>query len=350
MAFMTSARRVLIDAETTPFYHVINRCVRRAYLCGEDKLTGKSFEHRRGWIVDKIKGLSAIFCIDVCAYAVMNNHYHLVLKIDLNKAQSLSHRDVISRWQQLFHGNEVATKYMKGEGLIEGELILLDGLVAKWQERLSSISWFMRCLNEEIARKANREDECKGAFWEGRFKSQALLDEQALLACMMYVDLNPIRAGIADSLQTSDFTSIQERINELNVEHNVQGKTLKKADNKAESITVTPLFHLAEFDGSTHQTTQSGIPFHLSDYLQLIDWTGRAIRHDKKGFIDSNRPELLCKLGISSDSWLISAKEFRRQYSGVSGRWDAMCEFKRKHQSGKWCKGKASSKALHPYP
>ena len=88
---MTSARRQLIDANATPFYHVINRCVRRAFLCGEDKLTGRSYEHRRGWIVDKIKTLSAIFCIDICAYAVMNNHYHLVLKIDVEKAKSLTH-------------------------------------------------------------------------------------------------------------------------------------------------------------------------------------------------------------------------------------------------------------------
>ena len=347
---MTSARRILIDAETTPFYHVINRCVRMAYLCGEDKLTGKSFEHRRGWIVDKIKALSTIFCIDICAYAVMSNHYHLVLKIDLNEANALSHRDVISRWQQLFHGNEVASKYMKGEGLIEGEQILLDGLIAEWQERLSSISWFMRCLNEEVARKANREDECKGAFWEGRFKSQALLDEQAVLACMMYVDLNPIRAGVADSLQTSDFTSIQERITELNTTGNTQIKALGTVGDKAEPIIVTALKPLAEFDGATHQATQSGIPFHFSDYLQLIDWTGRAIRHDKKGFIGSSRPKLLCELGISSDAWLTSTQEFRRQYSGISGRWDAMCEFKRKNQSGKWCKGKASSKAIHPSP
>jgi REP element-mobilizing transposase RayT len=86
---MTSARRMLIDANTTPFYHVINRCVRRAFLCGEDKLTGRSYEHRRGWIVDKIKALSTIFCIDICAYAVMSNHYHLVLKIDVEKAKSL---------------------------------------------------------------------------------------------------------------------------------------------------------------------------------------------------------------------------------------------------------------------
>ncbi|NRD73458.1 transposase [Shewanella sp. VB17] len=340
---MTSARRTLIDAESTPFYHIINRCVRRAYLCGEDKLTGKSYEHRRGWIVDKIKALSNIFCIDICAYAVMNNHYHLVLNIDMDKAKSLSHREIITRWCQITKGHDVATKYMNGDALIEGERILLDGLLTEWHERLSSISWFMRCLNEEIARRSNREDECKGAFWEGRFKSQALLDEQALLACMMYVDLNPIRAGIADTLQASDYTSIQERINALNTPD-------KPNNDESTLIPSERLNPLAKFDGAAHLAPQSGIPFHFCDYLQLIDWTGRAIRPDKRGFIDASRPKLLDELGISSDAWITSAKEFRRQYSGISGRWDAMCAFKRQHHSGQWCKGKACSDALHPSP
>ena len=349
---MTSARRQLIDAGATPFYHVINRCVRRAFLCGEDKLTGRSYKHRRGWIVDKIKTLSRIFCIDICAYVVMSNHYHLVLKIDVEKAKLLTNREIISRWCQVTKGHAVATKYMKGEALIEGELRLLDALISEWHERLSSISWFMRCLNEEIARKANREDECKGAFWEGRFKSQALLDEQALLACMMYVDLNPIRAGIADSLQESDFTSIQERINALNMPESVSTvspQTLLSQVSPSSDLQDKKIAQsLAKFAGATHQNAQSGIPFHFADYLELIDWTGRAIRPDKKGFIDNQRPKLLKELGIAADAWLTSAKEFRRQYSGISGRWSAMCEFKKQHQCGQWCKGKASSQALHP--
>jgi len=344
---MTSARRQLIDANATPFYHVINRCVRRAFLCGEDKLTGRSYEHRRGWIVDKIKALSAIFCIDICAYAVMSNHYHLVLKIDVDKAKSLTQKDIIRRWCQITKGHAVATKYMNGDALIDGEVMLLDRLLAEWHERLSSISWFMRCLNEEIARKANREDECKGAFWEGRFKSQALLDEQALLACMMYVDLNPIRAGIADSLQSSDFTSIQERINSLNTpNHPLTISTLQT--NSSTNQAHIPHKSLAQFDGAAHLNEQAGIPFHFADYLELIDWTGRAIRLDKKGHIDNQRPKLLNELGIAPDAWLTSAKEFRRQYSGISGRWDSMCAFKKQHNSGKWCKGKASSQTLHP--
>lgn len=344
---MTSARRMLIDANTTPFYHVINRCVRRAFLCGDDKLSGRSYEHRRGWIVDKIKALSAIFCINICAYAVMSNHYHLVLKIDVDKAKSLTQKDIISRWCQITKGHAIATKYMNGDALLEGERMLLDGLITQWHERLSSISWFMRCLNEEIARKANREDECKGAFWEGRFKSQALLDEQALLACMMYVDLNPIRAGIADSLQSSDFTSIQERIDSLNSPNRLLAISTPQTDS---STNQAHIHHksLVQFDGAAHLNAQVGIPFHFADYLELIDWTGRAIRFDKKGYIDNQRPKLLNELGIAPDAWLTSAKEFRRQYSGISGRWDSMCAFKKQHNSGKWCKGKASSQALHP--
>lgn len=122
--------------------------------------------------MDKIRRLSSIFCIDVCAYAVMSNHYHLVLKIDLAAQKSLSPFDVIQRWTQLFCGNPVGAKFLKGDSLSEGERILVDSLIRGLQERLGSMSWFMRCLNAEIARKANREDGCKGVFWEGRFKSR----------------------------------------------------------------------------------------------------------------------------------------------------------------------------------
>lgn len=89
------------------------------------------------------------------------------------------------------------------------ELEVVAGIIADWRERLYDISWFMRGVNETIARMANAEDRVKGRFWEGRFKSQALLDETALLSCMACVDLNPIRAGMENDVAKSDFTSIQ---------------------------------------------------------------------------------------------------------------------------------------------
>ena len=136
--------------------------------------------------------------------------------------------------------------------LTELELEYVNDLFATWRHRLCDLSWFMRCLNEPIARMANAEDHCTGRFWEGRFKSQALLDARALLACMAYVDLNPIRAAMASTPEQSDCTSIQERI--LHPEYSC-------------------LRPFAEQD-------DVGIPYCLKDYLELVDWEGREIKHN----------------------------------------------------------------------
>ncbi|MBO1518955.1 transposase [Oceanisphaera pacifica] len=341
---MTTARRHLIDVNSTPYYHVIHRCVRRAYLCGEDENTGRSYEHRRAWIIDRAKRLASIFCIDICAYAVMSNHYHLVLKIDVQTHQSLSHQDVVFRWLQVYSGSLVAKKFLNDEVLTDAEQLLLDTDIANWHERLGSISWFMSSLNQYISHKANQEDDCKGAFWDGRFRSQALIGEQALLACMMYVDLNPIRAGVANSLQDSDYTSIQQRIGEASKPTLSGSQPSSQSSPDAKKLPLKPLL---AFAGTIQGSILAGIPFHFIDYLDLIDWTGRAIRNDKPGFIPSSQPSLLARLNISTESWIISAKEFNRQYSGICGRWSDMCAMKQKY-GGKWCRGKAQSEALHP--
>ncbi|WP_219909181.1 Mobile element protein [Photobacterium aquimaris] len=267
----------------------------------------------------------------------MSNHYHLVLKIDTEQQQKLTPKAVISRWLQLFNGHPIAVDFLK-EGLVGAEKQqALSNLVTEWQQRLGSISWFMRCLNEEIARKANKEDQCKGAFWEGRFKSQALLDEKALLSCMMYVDLNPIRAGVTPSLEQSDFTSIQQRIREYQ-----QPKTSAKQPplHKAH-------FELLPFVGAEHQAKTAAINFAFADYLELIDWTGRSIRNDKQGLIAPNQPKMLQQLGISADAWLEHSEQFMERYANVSGKWSRMCAFKQ-HAGGHWCKGKSASYQLHP--
>ena len=209
---MTRARQQLIDLSATPYYHVISRCVRRAFLCGEDKLTGKNFNHRRQWLIDRVKLLSDVFAIDIAAYAIMSNHYHLVIRVNRKQAQDWSMDEVISRWYRLYRGNPLVDLYRQGKIDDEVRLTRIEEFAEVWRERLYDISWFMRNLNESIAREANKEDNCTGRYWEGRYKSQALLDETALLSCMMYVDLNPIRANMCDDLATSDFTSIQERI------------------------------------------------------------------------------------------------------------------------------------------
>jgi len=201
---MPRARSQQVSLSDTPYYHCISRCVRRAFLCGEDSVTGKSFEHRRGWIEARLLFLSQIFSIDICAYAVMSNHLHTVLHVDEKQAKNWSTHEVLKRWHSLHKGTLFTQEYARGDTMPAYAVELVERSVEVYRQRLSDISWFMRELNEPIARQANFEDECTGRFWEGRFKSQALLDEASILACMAYVDLNPIRAASPQHLKNQN--------------------------------------------------------------------------------------------------------------------------------------------------
>lgn len=155
-----------------------------------------------------------VFAIDIAAYAVMSNHYHAVLRIDSARAQARSDEQVLQRWTQLFTGPLLVQRYWSPirAQMGQAELEKVQEMAGTLRARLQDLSWFMRVLNESLARQANAEDACAGRFWEGRFKSQALLDERAALAAMAYVDLNPVRAGMAATPEEPDYTSIQERL------------------------------------------------------------------------------------------------------------------------------------------
>ena len=277
---MPQPRYRLVDTQTTPYYHCISRCVRRAFLCGYDRSSRKNFDHRKQWILDRIKELSTVFAIDVCAYAIMSNHFHLVLHVDTGRGQQWSPDEVIDRWLQLYTGPVVAHKYKAGATLDRMEEEALATCVEIWRSRLSDLSWYMRCLNETIARMANKEDGCTGRFWEGRFRSQALLDEAALVSCMAYVDLNPIRAKMCKTLEQSEFTSIQERLS-----------SFSGRQNRTNSSWLASI-------GSDKGSTAGRLPIRLTDYFALVDWTGRAIRADKRGAIPATIEPILQRLGV----------------------------------------------------
>ena len=319
---MPRPRRTQISIEDTPYYHALSRTVRRAFLTGVDDYTGKSYEHRREWIETQILNLADIFAIDVAAYAVMSNHLHLVLRIDIELANSWSDREVVEQWHRCFNGTDLSQKFAKGEVIEEHQVAKLKHLVATYRSRLCDISWFMRCLNEPIARKANIEDNCTGHFWEGRFKSQALLDEAAVLACMAYVELNPIRAKMAKTPEDSDHTSLQLRV-----------KAALKGKQPG---------NLLPFIGNERLNQPKGINFSLEDYLELVDETGRIIRDDKRGSISGNCEKILMRLNISSDNWVKLTSDFGQLFHGPVGEIQALtryCEHleKRRRHFSKSC-------------
>jgi hypothetical protein len=177
---------------------------------------------------------------------------------------------------------------------------LLNRLIEQYRHRLGDLGWFMKCLNEPIARQANKEDGCTGHFWESRYKLQALLSE-ALLICMAYVDLNPVRADMCSTPEESDYTSIKERTAPSfdlakAIDDEIKQQRLRRFD--------LPLKPLAPFEGNVTSREQIGILFSLKDYLQLVDTTGRMIRPDKRGAIPINLPPILERLSINRQQWL----------------------------------------------
>jgi len=304
---MTRPRKALIALADTPYYHITSRCVRRAFLCGVDHYSGQDYEHRRQWVVERIRLLSSLFAIDVCAYAVLSNHYHLVLKLCPEQLKDASDEQIMERWCALFKGPRLVQRFRSGESISAPERSTVGDIVKVWRAKLSSISWFMRCLNQPIARQANLEDKCTGKFWESRFNSQALKTEEALLSCMVYVDLNPVRAGIETSPETSHYTSVQERIRPVFCLKQAIKSQLQRGDLLDFKTPLKPLLH---FEGSLVNQSRTGILFAFRDYLELVDWTGRIIRNDKPGIIDDEIPPILSRLQISPEQWLLNTTQF----------------------------------------
>ncbi len=329
---MTQSRDSLISLSDTPYYHCISRCVRRAFLCGKDKYTGQNFEHRRQWMVDRIRYLTEVFSIEVCAYTIMSNHYHIVLYVNEEELASCSDSEICDRWSKIYSLSPIVLRWKKGELSSDIQKEVALEVITEWRKRLSSISWFMRSLNEFIAVKANKEDKCKGRFWEGRFKSQALLDEKALITCMAYVDLNPIRAKMASKIETSEYTSVFERI------HN---KT--HYDDKQEKTSCKPL---VKFVGAEQPNQPQGINFTLIDYLELVDWSGRIIREGKRGVISEQTPALLGILGLDNDTWLSLASDFGKTYHGAVGSLEELALFA-EHTGKQWIAGKNKLRRIY---
>ena len=323
---MPQPRKSQVCLIDTPYYHCVSRCVRRSFLCGMDKYSGKSYEHRRGWVEKRLLFLSTFFAIDICAYAVMSNHTHVVLHVDKALADSWDMNTVLSRYHQLHKGTLLTHKYLKGEKLSPGELITFDETVERYRQRLYDISWFMRNLNEYIAREANKEDGCTGRFWEGRFKSQALLDESAVLACMAYVDLNPLRAKMEMTPETSKHTSIKKR-----------AQALKKQEPQPNT--------LMPFVGNPRKDMPKGIAYHLKDYFELVDATGRVIRDDKIGHISAAHSPILSRLGLNPEQWLTLTTEFEKHFCYAAGAEQMMTTFKR-HTQHQRMRGMGKAKVL----
>lgn len=313
-------RSQLVVPGTAGTYHCVARCVRRAFLCGEDALTGRNFDHRKGWVEARLLELAGIFSLSVLAYAVMSNHVHVVLAVDPAHAAGWSDDEVAERWVRLFPA--------RVDGEVDAEACRQKawGLtgnaerVGLLRERLGDLSWFMRCLSEPLARLANAEDRCTGRFWEGRFRCQALLDDEAVLACMTYVDLNPVRAGVADTVGNSRHTSIKQRI------------------ERPPTRLTEPLCAVAGPEAAGF------LPISEADYIRLVDWAGRQLHPGKRGVIAVDAPPVLGPR-IDPAAWLVKVNSIESRFCRAIGSAQALLD-KAREMGQRWLMVRRTERAL----
>jgi hypothetical protein len=322
-------------------FHCFSRCVRRAFLCGFDPVTQRDYSHRKAWLVDRLRQLAAIFAIEVCAYAVMENHDHAILRTRPDIVASWSDREVATRWLTLF------PIYSRKKDTVQAptaeQIFALAAnaeRIAELRKRLSSLSWFMGRLHEFIARSANKEDKVKGRFWESRFKCLPLLDVAAIAACMVYVDLNPIRAGLAATPEESDFTSIRERIRAWHREMMTQNSVACQ-DSQA-SVETTGISNLERGQRAvdspaipdewlcpiqSNRQRRGILQMTEAEYFSLVDLSGRILRSGKRGAIDADLAPILLRIGIKPDAWLDTVSRFESRFHLAAGLLSSLRSF-----------------------
>jgi REP element-mobilizing transposase RayT len=322
-------RSKVFDPDQVGIYHCWNRVVRRRHLFGWDAVTGRDFSYRKNWVRDRFRELAGSMAIEVLDYAILDNHAHIVLRNRPDIVETWSDEEVVRRWWFVcpWRRNE--------DGSIPDpkpcEIGLLMPRVDEYRRRLSDISWMMRLACQRIAVRANKEDGVDGRFFAKRFDCKRLKTEVDVLSCSLYVDLNWIRAGMADTPEESRFTSAFDRI-----QARWEGVQREMSTSSADTLPsladdwLAPVFLDERADayvgpqsnshdtGTAPESTFSNpirsarvsnkgfLPMTADQYLSLLDSVGRVIREGKRGCIPADLSPILRRLGLEPQSWLDS--------------------------------------------
>ena len=333
------ARVELFAPDEIAVVHVMNRVVRRCFLMGDDPVSGKNYDHRKHWIEDQLRRCAALFGIDLLAFAILDNHFHLVLRSRPDVVREWSDEEVARRWRLLCPYRKHADGTAREPSQAEVNSITTDpDKLRETRQRLSDISWWMRLLCQRIAQRANKEDDATGKFWENRYRAVRLLDEEALLACSAYVDLNPIRAGLAKTVEDSDHTSAQRRIQSLaTCDANERVNSTRKSRTHGEPtaaktqrpdsfLSPVQIDELRDALGARRHkegvrcSDKGYLAMPIEGYLELLDWTARRIVPGKSGNTRAETPPIFDRLKIKPAAWQQLVTHFGQLFSQVAGQ------------------------------
>lgn len=339
----SKTRGEIVDPDEVGFYHCYSRCVRRSYLCGQDSYTGKNFDHRKDWVEQRLEFLSSVMAVELICFAIMDNHMHNIVRIRPDLVRKWPDREVARRWLTVCPGRRETDSAAPPPPTQEQ----IDALTANKRQleicrkRLCSLSWHQRFLKEHLARRANSEDQLSGCFFEKRFESIRLLDIYSLLVCAIYVDLNPVRARMAATPETSAHTSVYRRIKAWRARNGKRGSRLADRHSAAFLAPIDegspPPDGLQAING-LRASDDGFLPFSLEDYLQLLDWSGREVHLGKRGKIPASCAPILDRLEVDPAFWLRGVKDFGEQYASMAGRASSLRNHAAEH-GRRWYRG-----------
>ena len=318
------ARAEVFDPSEVAILHLCARLVRRCFLLGVDPVTGINHDHRKVWIEEQFKLLAANFGIDLLAFAILSNHFHLIVRSRPDIVEAWDDTEVARRWLMLCPKRRNKDRSPEEPNEFELNSIRNNPIELETiRKRLSDVSWWMRLLCQNIGTRANLEDKQVGKFFQGRFRAVRILDEESLLACAAYVDLNPIRAAMAETLETSEFTSVQRRIEALQQEGNATQAVGVTVDSFLSPLTIDekhdPLGACAN-QTRVRCSDKGFLSLSTMDYLELLDASSRMVRPDKAGFTPSEIAPIFERLKLDADYWRLQVQNFGRLFANVAGK------------------------------
>lgn len=300
-------RREVIDESVVGIYHIWSRVALREFLLGLDPKTGRSFRHRKKVIRKRNEALVSIFAIECLEHAVLDNHFHQILRNRPDVVAQWSDWEVAERWLRLKRSSLDLQPPPKEERI--AALVANREELAEIRRRLSSISWFMAYLREPLARVFNLEGGTTGtSFWAGRFGCSRLEDELAVLVCCLYVCMNLIRAGIARGIGDSEDTSVHNRL-----EDRRSGDAGRPESGWLAAVHVDGDGY-AGVAARRRASDKGYLELSFDEYLQVLDELIQRERAERTGWTEPQLPSVLERLGIDSAAWELAVQVTSRQF------------------------------------
>ena len=296
-------RRNLVDLSECSCYHVISRCTRQLHLLGS---CPSSRAERKGLLLNQLERVATFTAVGVAGWAVMDNHLHLLVKVDTETARGWSDREVARRWLGLHPARDGYFRPVAVSDEQVDAFVSDVDQVAEMRERLMSISYFMKEIKQELTQRINKLEDTVGSLWAGRFKSKRVTDEAQLLTTLAYIDLNPFAAGKCRTPEAGEYTSLAARLRGVEAARENKGQdpgSARKSLEKGARLTERRGWWMTVGGGQPGRAGRRRALMPDTDltfgrYLRLLDAVSRLLRKGKKR-VQGDARTITARLGVS---------------------------------------------------